>query len=169
MNSIFRGFWASTMATSSMTLALFESFKKLPDSEKQPLPPAQLTENVVRKTGFTKNWSSEMQAEATMISHYGYGAAAGIAYALLADKVPGNSLIKGGLFGLGVWAASYYGIIPSLKLSPSGDDMSKERNTMMALTHVVWGASLGFAENSLRKKGFSMLDGQRKNEGTTLH
>jgi uncharacterized membrane protein YagU involved in acid resistance len=167
MNALFRGFWASTMATSSMTLALFEAFKKLPIEEKQPLPPAQLTESLVRKAGFTKNWSSEMQAEATMLSHYGYGAAAGIAYALLADKVPGNSLIKGGLFGLGVWAASYYGIIPSLKLSPSAEEMGKERNAMMALTHVVWGASLGFAEHSLRKKGFKMLDGQRGS--ATLH
>lgn len=167
MNALFRGFWASTMATSSMTLALFEGFKKLPVGEKQPLPPAQLTESLVRKAGFAKNWSPEMQAEATMISHYGYGAAAGIAYALLAEKVPGNSLIKGGLFGLGVWAASYYGVIPSLKLSPSAEEMGKERNAMMALTHVVWGASLGYAENSLRKKGFKMLDGQRGSP--TLH
>ncbi len=160
MNVLFRGFWASTMATSSMTMAMFQFFKKLPVGEKKPLPPAQLTENIAKKTEITKYLSKEAQTEATMISHYGYGAACGITYALLASRIPGSSLIKGGVFGLGVWAASYYGLIPSMNLYPSGKEMSKERNLMMALTHVVWGASLAYSEEALRKRGPQMLNGK---------
>ncbi|QLY25305.1 DUF1440 domain-containing protein [Bdellovibrio sp. KM01] len=162
MNVLFRGFWASTMATSAMTFTLFESFKRLALRERKPLPPAQITRSLTDKLHLTHKTNSEMQQEATMINHFGYGAVCGIAYALLASKVPGNAALKGGLFGLGVWAASYYGLIPALKLQPQGRHMSPQRKLMMIGTHVVWGVSLAIAEDTLKRKGTQMLDARRR-------
>lgn len=157
LNFILRGIWASVMATSSMTLAMFQRFTKLPLTQRQPLPPAQLTHEIGSKSGITDNLSRETKAELTLLSHYGYGAACGITYALLAPKIAGASIVKGSLFGLAVWAGSYYGVIPGLGLHPSAQRMSKERNMMMAIAHIVWGASLGYSEELLRKQGHQML------------
>ncbi|WII70842.1 DUF1440 domain-containing protein [Bdellovibrio sp. 22V] len=163
MNFLFRGIWASVLATSSMTLALFNRFTKLPASQQKPLPPAQLTQNIAKKTGLAEKMGPQMQEQATMFSHYGYGLACGVLYSYLATKVPGPAMVKGGLFGLGVWATSYYGLIPGMNLKPSAKDMARERNIMMAASHVVWGAALGYSEEALRRKGKEMLAaGQRR-------
>ncbi|UOF02512.1 DUF6789 family protein [Bdellovibrio reynosensis] len=162
MNTILRGIWASVMATGSMTLTLFGYFKKLPFLQKAPLPPALLSEDVVAKTGISKFLNSQKQQQVTMVSHFGYGAAAGVVYAFLAEKIPGsNPLVKGAAFGLAVWAASYYGLIPGLGLASAGARMTKQRNLMMAVSHVVWGSSLAFAEQELRHRGKDMLDGRQ--------
>lgn len=160
MNLLFRGVWSSVMATSSMTMAMFEAHKHLPEDEKSPLPPAVLTQDVQEKTSLDFNTSPELQEELTMISHYGYGALGGIVYAALAAKSKTHPVIKGSLFGLSVWAGSYFGLIPGLNLTPSAAQMTKKRNLMMALAHIAWGASLGFAEQELRQKGQKLLDGK---------
>ncbi|WP_413585093.1 DUF6789 family protein [Bdellovibrio sp. HCB274] len=161
MNLFLRGAWASVMATGSMTMMMFKSHKELPSSEKSPLPPAILTDDIQKKTGLFPNANSEIKEQATMLSHFGYGALGGITYAALSEKLPNTSpLLKGTLFGLGVWAASYYGVIPALNLTPKGREMTPNRKLMMAAAHVVWGASLGFAENELRKHDQELLNGR---------
>ncbi|KYG62910.1 hypothetical protein AZI87_16725 [Bdellovibrio bacteriovorus] len=161
MNTLLRGLWAGVMATSSMTISLFQAFKSLPFLQKAPLPPALLSREIGEKTGLAKNLTSQQQQMFTMVSHFGYGAAAGAVYAILASKLPGNPVIKGSLFGVGVWLASYYGLIPSMGLSTSAPNMTKKRNFMMFASHIVWGISLGYAEQELRRRGSTMLDGRR--------
>lgn len=165
MNSLMRGAWSGVMATSSMTVALFKTHKELPAKEKSPLPPAILTDTIQRKLGVFPNVRSEAKEQATLFSHFGYGALGGIAYALIADKVPIKSpMAKGTLFGLSVWAASYYGLIPALKLRPKGEHMSTKRNLMMIAAHVIWGASLAYSEKELRERSAPLLDGKRNRE-----
>jgi uncharacterized membrane protein YagU involved in acid resistance len=162
MNLIFRGFWSSIMATSSMTMSLLQMHKYLPGRDQKPLPPAQLTESMKQKSGLGGALSSELQQEATMFSHYGYGAACGTLYAAVAPHLPGSALKKGVAFGASVWAASYYGLIPGINAHPTGHRMSLQRNSMMFLAHLVWGTSLSFAEEQLRRKGPETLDGRRQ-------
>ncbi|MFS4457910.1 DUF6789 family protein [Bdellovibrio sp. HCB2-146] len=162
MNSLLRGAWSGVMATSTMTMAMFKSHKELPREEQSPLPPAILTDEVQRKTGVFPDASSEVKEQATLFSHFGYGALGGITYALLAKKIPTDSpLLKGTLFGLAVWAGSYYGLIPSLKLKPTAPEMTAKRNLMMIAAHIVWGTSLAFAEQELRKRSAPLLDGKK--------
>lgn len=159
MNVLFRGFWASTMATSTMTYSLFEAFKRLTLRDRiKPLPQAQVATTVMKKADLTSKLNSEGRQEVAMIAHYGYGAVFGIAYALLASRVPGNPVVKGGLFGLGVWAASYFGIIPALNLEPKDRKQTPQRKAMIIGAHVVWGISMAIAENSLKKRGTQMFD-----------
>lgn len=162
MNSILRGAWSGVMATSTMTMAMFKSHKELPREEQSPLPPAILTDDIQEKTGILPNANSEIKEQATLFSHFGYGALGGIAYALLAKRLPTESpLLKGTLFGLAVWAGSYYGLIPSLKLKPTAPEMTPKRNLMMIAAHIVWGASLAFAEQEMRERGQTLLDGKK--------
>lgn len=165
MNSILRGAWSGVMATSSMTMALFKGHKELPRREQSPLPPAILTDDIQRRLGVFPNARSEIKEQATLFSHFGYGALGGVAYALLADKVPVKSpVVKGTLFGLSVWAISYYGLIPALNLRPKGEHMTSKRNLMMIAAHVVWGTSLAYAEKELHERDAKLLDGKRNRQ-----
>ena len=161
MNALFRGVWSSSMATSSMTLAMFQFFTKLPSVRKNTLPPAELTQSIEKKAGgLDRVISDEAHQELSLISHYGYGAACGALYALAADKLPGSTLTKGALFGLTVWGASYFGLIPGLKLSPSAKQQNFQQNLMMASSHVVWGVVLAYAEEKLRHRASSLFGQQ---------
>ncbi|KYG63792.1 hypothetical protein AZI86_13290 [Bdellovibrio bacteriovorus] len=160
MNLLLRGAWASVMATSSMTMAMFKMHQGLDSEEQSPLPPALLTDDIQRKIGLAPNAAAEIKEELTMFSHYGYGALGGMTYSALTQKSEMHPLLKGSLFGLGVWGVSYFGLIPGLNLNPSGTKMTPSRNAMMLLAHLAWGASLGFAENELKKRGKTLLDGK---------
>lgn len=159
MDTLSRGIWASVMATTSMTMSLFKLFQQLPLQQRSPLPPAVLAKEIGHKLSLSKNLNLDEQSQFTMFSHYGYGAMAGVLYTLLTKKIPGNPILKGSVFGLGVWAVSYFVIIPALGLKSSGAKMSRERNLMMLTAHLIWGASLGYSEHALREKGKNMLAG----------
>jgi uncharacterized membrane protein YagU involved in acid resistance len=162
MNFISRGFWSGLMATSMMTISLFDLHRILPRSEKEPLPPAQLTKHMFRKVATPTEWPSNIQQNASLISHFGYGIACGAVYAALAPHLRASPFKKGILFGTSVWAASYYGILPALGLRPTGPQMSASRNSMMFLTHVIWGLSLAHVENELQQKSRALLDGRSR-------
>ena len=79
---------------------------------------------------------------ATTVSHFGYGAATGVLYSPLSKKVPLPAVVKGVLFGLFIWAASYLGLLPMIGMSASGHREPVRRNLMMIAAHAVWGATM---------------------------
>jgi putative membrane protein len=80
---------------------------------------------------------------ATTVAHFGYGAMMGLLYAPFAKKLPLPAIVKGLLFGLLVWAASYLGLLPLLGLSESAPTEPTGRNLLMIAAHLIWGASTG--------------------------
>jgi uncharacterized membrane protein YagU involved in acid resistance len=163
MNTVQSGIWAGILATGPMTLSMFGLQELLPASQKSPLPPATLAHQFTQPLGkFSKMISSARRADLTMTSHLGYGMACGILYSLMERKWSASPLLKGSLFGMTVWTASYLGWIPALGLRASAYKMPAKRNALMIFSHLVWGASLGFAESEMRKFGYQMLDGARK-------
>ena len=49
----------------------------------------------------------------TNLTHWGYGTALGVMYALVQRAVPGRSpLVRGPLYGTGAWASSYAMLVP---------------------------------------------------------
>lgn len=60
------------------------------------------------------------------------------------------SVAKGALFGVGIWAASYFGWIPTAGILKPPTRHPAARNALMIAAHLVWGAatSLGIRELS---------------------
>ena len=90
---------------------------------------------------------------ATLVSHFGYGAAMGVLYGALRSKISLPSPVKGVLFGLVVWAASYLGLLPLIGMLESGQREPGRRNLMMIAAHVIWGSTMGVVAEILAEKG----------------
>lgn len=162
MNTLQRGIWSGTIATSAMTIGFLEFFKELPRSEKSPVPPGTITTDLLKKSGLAEYTDSESRQALALLSHFGYGTSFALLYSALSPGAPGRGIAKGTAFGLGVWAFSYLGLLPALGVRARAANMPLDRNIMMILLHVIWGASLGYTEERLRISGKPMFDGKLK-------
>lgn len=152
------GFWAGILATGPMTLALFELQKDSPGLRNSPLPPARMTTESLQPVGIPQSLNSRARVDLTMLSHFGYGVACALIYSFAAKDFKAKPAVKGTLFGAAVWAVSYLGWIPLFGFKTSAYHLSLKRNVQMLLAHIVWGASLGIAEDELRTRGKVQLD-----------
>jgi hypothetical protein len=143
MNKIVAGTLAGLGATAPMTAAMIAMHRALPAHEKYPLPPRKVTMRVAQAVGLRKRMDEPERKAATLAAHFGYGAAMGGLFALLAPSTPGPPVPKGILWGLIVWSSSYLGLLPAMDLHEPATRQPRERNLLMILAHVVWGASLG--------------------------
>ena len=146
-NSAFvRGALAGAIATVPMTFVMKEIYAMLPRRQQAlPLPPEIITANAETIAG-ARPVDPNAHVAAATASHFGFGAFCGIVYALLAHRIAPRANVRpevrGPLFGLAVWAASYLGWVPALGLAPSAAREPKERNFMMIAAHLVWGFAL---------------------------
>jgi hypothetical protein len=73
--------------------------------------PAQLARMVImRATG--RDVPAERIPLFTNTVHWGYGTSMGVLYGLVQRTREGSPLVRGPLFGLGVWASSYATLVP---------------------------------------------------------
>ena len=150
---LLKGALSGAIATVPMTVAMVAMHRALPPSEKYPLPPSLITENLEQKAGVVDQVDRKEHRALTMVSHFGYGALCGGLFALaLHTRAPRTSTSVGAgvLFGLGVWGTSYLGLLPALRLLGSAKNIPPRRNALMIAAHVVWGAALGLALKALR-------------------
>ena len=140
------GGFAATFPMSAVMLALQ---KALPGEEREPLPPKQITENAAAGAGVNHKLTEGERDAATAAAHFGYGAAAGAAYAAMAGKSGLPPAAEGALYGLAVWGGSYLGLMPAAGLYKSAVDEPATRNVMMIAAHIAWGSALGLIFHSL--------------------
>lgn len=162
MNTAQNGIWAGLLATGPMTLAMFALQRALPATQKSPLPPATLSSQITSKFGIDQLLNRSRREDLTLLSHFAYGAVCGLLYASGLKKFDAPPLAKGALFGIGVWASSYMGWIPIFGLRANAYRMPANRNLLMIAAHLIWGASLAYSENEMRRFGNQLLDGHRK-------
>ena len=143
MNKILAGAASGFAATAPMTAAMLVMHRMLPAHQRYALPPRKVTMNVARTLSIKHKMDREEKDAATIAAHFGYGTAMGGIYSTFADQVPAPRVATGIGWGLIVWAASYLGLLPGLELHESAKDHPAERNILMILAHVVWGATLG--------------------------
>ncbi|HEX2140806.1 MAG TPA: DUF6789 family protein, partial [Candidatus Limnocylindria bacterium] len=105
-------------------------------------PPSKLSDRLLdRVTPFRSR--EETDAVGTMI-HLGIGAGLGAAFALLRRLVPLFRIPGAGVaYALGVWATSYAGLLPALKIMPMPGNDRPGRPPVMIAAHVVFGLALG--------------------------
>lgn len=149
--SLVEGAVAGTIATVPMSIAMLAMYRMLPRRERYPLPPHLITEEVAERADQDELADSEAGiAIATGISHFGYGVAAAALYPLTFDRLPLPAALKGMLFGVVVWAASYLGWLPALDILPPATEQPPRRTLLMIVAHFIYGAVTGMAFETLR-------------------
>ena len=151
---------AGVAATVPMTAVMLALHQLLPGEPDRALPPREITENAAEAVGAEPlmDEMGEGGREATTVAaHFSYGAAAGIAYLPFAGKSGMPPALEGAAFGVGVWGASYLGLMPATGLYRSATEDATARNVLMVAAHVVWGAALGQLYHEISKR-FSNSD-----------
>ncbi len=147
------GLLAGVVATGPMTVAMILWHRRLPRSERYPLPPREITMKLARQAGVSHKMSGEARSAATLLAHFGYGGAAGAVYGAIARNIPAPTLCKGVGFGLLLWAGSYLGLLPGTGLLKIATNHPARRNLLMIGAHVVWGAATGAVTEILTEEG----------------
>lgn len=138
------------LATFPMTVTMLGIRKALPIFHRHSIPPYKITSKVFRKFQLLAPWEIKKKKALTTASHFGYGAAGGVVYSTFANKSEFHPAVKGGVFGLAVWAGSYFGWLPATEILPAYMEHPK-RHAMMAASHVVWGAFMAYIFQRIEK------------------
>jgi len=135
---------AGVVATVPMTVVMERLHRLLPSERGRPLPPREVTEGVYARMGGRHDRAHEGPlSQATLLAHYAFGGAAGSLFPLIAPRGVAPAAGAGLLYGLGVWSASYLGLLPSLGVRHNATRDTSGRTAMMIAAHLVWGATLG--------------------------
>lgn len=152
VDRLIRGALAGAAATIPMSVVMTLWHRRLPWQDREPLPPAKITDRLLQVVGVEQEVPEPAQTGLTLVNHLGYGAAVGAAYEALNVSDAPPSLGGGIAYGLSIWTGSYLGWLPAMGLHRPATRDSLERNLLMIGAHVVWGASLVAAIRLLRTR-----------------
>ncbi len=116
----------------------------------QPLAPKQIVSKFVRRAN-AGQISRRKRNLAGWIAHFAFGTATGAIYPLVFSRIAAPAPLKGGLYGVAVWAISYLGWLPAARILPPATQQSKRRNFSLVAAHLVWGAAVGLLVNRLAR------------------
>jgi uncharacterized membrane protein YagU involved in acid resistance len=143
MNSMLIGAAAGAAATLPMTMVMETLHERLPGEPARPLPPREIVEGMAAKAGAEDDLGERDKQKLTLAGHFGYGAACGALFGLVAPRGSGTALASGVVFGLTVWAASYLEWLPAAGVRHHPRHDPPARNALMIAAHVVYGAATG--------------------------
>lgn len=150
MNRILVGAIAGTVGTWAMTMCQQQLFRTLPLPERYPLPPREITEALVTPLSGTVDADDASTADATLASHFAFGAGVGALFTALGLHAR-RPVAHGIGWGLAVWAGSYLGWIPLFRILRPATKHPMSRNALMLAAHVVWGGVTGLAAAGLMR------------------
>ena len=143
MNDLIKGTLAGFIATAPMTFAMVAMYRLLPRRQQYRLPPRQVTMSILSASSSKRDLDESERTNATLVSHFAYGAACGALYAPVAGRLRPPAVVGGIAQGLAVWTVSYLGVLPALGILEPATRRPAERNVLMITAHVVWGAVVG--------------------------
>ncbi len=144
--SLVKGALAGTIATVPMTAFMLLMMRALPRWQHYNLPPEKLTDELAKRAGIKQHMNKPQKVAVALVAHFGYGAAMGMLYTLFMQKGtlrPFPFLLKGNVFGLMVWGASYLGLLPAMNMPSTAPKETPHRNLLMIGAHLVWGTVMG--------------------------
>lgn len=110
-------------------------------------PPKLITKRLANRFGLGKTVRRGKRWDmTTWAAHLGYGAAAASLYPLLTRVLPIPSILRGMVYAMGVWAASYMGWLPAANILPPANRQPARRNVVMILSHLLWGSLIGLLD-----------------------
>jgi hypothetical protein len=144
---------AGLIATVPMTALMLAWHGNLPVSQRYPLPPSLITKRAFGGIPIPGSPAPMPNWAVTLATHFGFGAATGALFAAGPKELRQQYPVAAGVgYGLCVWAASYLGWVPGLRLMPPATRQPAARNIMMIGAHILWGATLGFALMALSRQ-----------------
>ena len=143
MNNVLTGAVAGTVATVPMTIFWEALHERMPGEPPRPLPPREVAEALAVKAGISRQLTEQQIEWLSLAVHFGYGALTGAIFGTMAPRHVGTGIGAGMLFGLGVWATSYFGWLPAtgVRQSPRYDVPARTR--LIVASHLLWGAAAG--------------------------
>jgi uncharacterized membrane protein YagU involved in acid resistance len=171
MQAELAGIVAGFAATAPMTAAMHLMHRALPEEERYPLPPRQIVDNAVVKSGVEaeapgrshhpaerrtglEDIARDDRAGLALASHFAFGAMAGSGYGPVARARPASPALAGAAYGVMVWVTQYLGVLPAVGVLSNATIHPSRRNALMIAAHVVWGVSLGvMADRLVRASG----------------
>lgn len=153
-SKLLTGAMAGGIATAPMTLAMAAMHRWLPSHERYPLPPSEITARLTEEAGVAQHVDREQHTALTLANHFGYGAAVGAIYALLANRLRSaqGATLAGIGYGLLVWAVSYLGLLPALGILRPATEHPERRNALMIVAHVIWGSITGLLVQRMQRR-----------------
>lgn len=141
MNRYLAGAIGGLLATVPMTLTMEALHRRLPREQRYPLPPREITQDLLHKAEAADTRLDDTQlAELSLASHFAYGAVAGALYPVTRRHID-HLLVFGSGYGVAVWAVSYFGWVPALRILAPANRHPANRRRLMIAAHLVWGAS----------------------------
>ena len=158
------GLICGVCATGPMSAVMIALHRRLPEPEKYPLPPREITEKIALELGSKNELSSPARSALSWLAHFGYGGAAGVIYANSPSSM--SPAIRGPIFGMIVWLTSYFGLLPALGILRSAEKHPARRNGLMILAHLIWGWMLGLLLETFLsdEKAFHTSIGAKKDQ-----
>ena len=154
MNRYLAGAVAGTLATVPMTAVMLALFSRLPETQKYPLPPYEVTMMTARRAGgLDRLMSRRARTLASLLAHFSYGAFTGALYPHLGTENSRHPALWGGTYGVAVWVLSYLGWIPAARILRPATEHPARRNGLMIVAHLVWGAATALFSQRLVNKG----------------
>ncbi|GLV58033.1 membrane protein [Dictyobacter sp. S3.2.2.5] len=141
---------AGGAATIPMTLFMLAMHKVLPRWQKDALPPEKITAEITERANVSVDKPQLLGG--TLMAHLGYGASMGSLYMTFTRKWTLPPVLKGALFGLGVWAGSYMGWLPAANFAAAGTNEPGQRNILMIIAHLIWGGVTGVLADQLLRQ-----------------
>jgi putative membrane protein len=133
--SIWKGLLAGVAAGLVATAAKTFAEKMYPPRiHGEPEPPELLANKLAghRLFGAEKTQASEA-------IHWGFGAAAGAAYGVLAEFYPAATAQEGAAFGLTLLTLTHQTALPAMGLSAQPEDQSEREQSSETATHILFG------------------------------
>ena len=100
----------------------------------------------------TFSWSGQSVNWSSLLVHVAFSVAAVVVYALVAEYLPGITVGRGAVFGLGVWVVFHLLVLPALGLTPPTGALPFDENVSEALGHVVWLVAAELVRSDVRRR-----------------
>ncbi len=111
----------------------------------EPEPPELLAEKVA---GHSLDESSKTMAVEAI--HWGFGAAAGAFYGVLAEFYPAATAKEGASFGLALMTLTHESALPAMGLSAPPEDQTTREHSSEAASHLLWGVAAERVRSMIR-------------------
>ncbi len=122
-------------------------------------PPQRIVRRAAQRLGVPVRRGDRRLVPVTAVAHLGFGAVGGVGYTALVKR---PSLGTGVPYALGIWASSYLGWAPALRLMPAPRDDDRHRQLLTFSAHLVYGAVLALVADHFLSAGAAGRHGAQR-------